>query len=205
MDSLYIPAGFSEANPERATRLISAYPLASLITIAGQTPYISHVPLLLERPTGLPAAAIEGKLIGHLARANPHAEALADNPDCLAIFRGPDAYISPTLYDSPGVPTWNYTAVHIRGRARIISELGALESLLRRATNHFEARNAGAWTFDLQGTRRDRLLSAIIGFEITIETAEAKFKLSQNRSVVEQQRIREHLRGVSPALAEWMP
>jgi transcriptional regulator len=147
------------------------HPFATLIT--GEE--ISHVPLLLEKRNE------EWNLIGHLARANPHWKAL-ESRESVAIFHGPNSYITPTWYDSSDVPTWNYVVVHFRGAARLLDDEGETLRALKALTAKMEP--ADGWKFeipeDLAG--QGALMRAIIGFELRVHTRVGKFKLSQSRS-----------------------
>ena len=105
------------------------------------------------------------------------------------VFQGPHAYVSPAWYASPGVPTWNYAVVHLRGRPRLIESAAALEALLERLTHAHEAGQAAPWKANLNGERRDQLFNMIVGFEIEVTEIQAKFKLSQNRSITDRQRV----------------
>lgn len=194
---MYLPSLFSERDTARILDLIAAHPLATLITAHAGDPCISHLPLIATLRDG------QIQLNGHLAKANPQASAI-EGADCLAIFHGPDAYISPTGYETAGVPTWNYAVVHLRGPARLIDDEAALENLLAAHTAHFEAEEEAPWEFRLDDSQRQRLLGAIIGIEITVVALEAKFKLSQNRSKNERATIQSRLATTAPALARLM-
>jgi transcriptional regulator len=170
---------------------------ASLITAGETEPLISHVPLLLDR-----AAGQAGRLIGHLARANPQVK--GSRPDCLAVavFLGPDAYVSPGWYEAKRehgkvVPTWNYAVIHVRGRLAWFDDRARLRSLVDRLTARHERRFAQPWsTNDAPPDYIEAQLRAIIGFEIAIETIEGKHKLSQNRSSADQSGV---VKGLSAA------
>lgn len=181
---MYSPAQFNETDPERIAALLSDYPFGMLITTADGEPLVSHLPMHFE--AGVTGS---GKLLGHLARANPHCQQLAVNQQVLAVFQGPHAYVSPSWYASPGVPTWNYAVVHIHGKARLIEDESGLEALLVQLTAIHESHLPSPWQPDLSGDRRIKLLSMIVGFEIDITAIQAKFKLSQNRSDEDRQRV----------------
>ncbi|AOU99329.1 hypothetical protein BI364_16580 [Acidihalobacter yilgarnensis] len=174
---MYIPPAFEEGDAARIEALLRAYPLALLIGGGDGGPLLTHVPLLHE-PDGGP----QGRLIGHLARANQQADALADGDAVVAVFQGPDAYISPSWYVTPGVPTWNYAAVHVHGRVRRVADREVLSALVGRLTARFEADVGADWVWGGPDSPHGRLLDHIVGFEIHIERIEAKFKLGQNRS-----------------------
>jgi transcriptional regulator len=110
----------------------------------------------------------------------------------LAIFHGPHAYVSPSVYEEqPSVPTWNYVVVHARGSSRLMDE-----GQLRRTLDEMVARfDPTGWRFDAPEDYARRMLDVIAGFEIAIESLEGKWKLSQNRSSTDQARVAEWLTG----------
>ena len=185
---MYIPEHFKETNPERIAEFIKSYPFGALVTAPGGVPFISHLPLLFESTVGA-----HGKLLGHMARANPQWQHFAAGSEVLAVFQGPHAYVSPSWYSSPGVPTWNYAVVHLYGKPRLIESEAELEDLITQLTNIYESHMPNPWKPNLTGERRAKLLSMIVGFEIEITEAQGKFKLSQNRPAADQQRVIEAL------------
>ncbi len=185
---MYIPEHFKETNPERILALIEGYPFGTLVTAPEGVPFVSHLPFLFERSTGS-----QGKLLGHMARANPQWQHFAASSDVLVIFQGPHAYVSPSWYSSPGVPTWNYAVVHLRGKTQIIEGEAELEALVKQLTHIHESHMPNPWKPNLTGERRSKLLNMIVGFEIEITDVHGKFKLSQNRSIEDQQRVIQEL------------
>lgn len=185
---MYVPEHFKETNPERILALVEGHPFGMLVTAPEGVPFVSHLPFLFE-----PSAGSQGKLLGHMARANPQWQHLAAGTEALAVFQGPHAYVSPSWYGSPGVPTWNYAVVHLRGKPRLIEGEAELEALVEQLTRVHESPMPNPWKPELKGERRARLLNLIVGFEIEITHTQAKFKLSQNRPVEDQQRVAEEL------------
>jgi len=181
---MYIPAYFSEPDGERVAALIDRYAFATLLTSAGEGMHITHAPLLLDRGRGP-----KGTLVGHIARANPHAAALRDGTVATALFHGPHGYVSPTWYEAPGVPTWNYAAVHVHGTLRRLDDADAKWQIVTRLSAQYEAGSANPWDPDLRKEQWRKMLDAIVGFEIGITAIEAKFKLSQNRLPKDQQSV----------------
>src|ERR1041384_4098793 len=131
---MYIPSKFKIEDTTKLARFIRENSFATLITQADGVPFASHLPILFE-PNSPPA----GKLLGHMARANPQWKHFADGREILAVFHGPHAYISPRWYKtSPQVPTWNYTVVHAYGKPRLIDNDSELENLLDRTIRFYE-------------------------------------------------------------------
>ncbi len=186
---MYIPEYFKETNPERISALIKDNPFGTLITVPNSSaPFVSHLPFFYEH-----SADSNGKLLGHMARTNPQWQHFLSGSEVLAIFQGPHAYISPSWYSSPGVPTWNYAVVHLRGKARLIEDKSKLETLLEQLTQFHESHMPNPWKPKLTDERSLKLLDMIVGFEIEITDIQGKFKLSQNRSREDQQRVIEEL------------
>jgi len=192
---MYVQPSFGETDPEKLLALAARYPFATVITPGADELWVSHVPLLARRRAG---AVV---LVGHLARANGHWQAMEGGARAptTAIFRGPHAYISPTWYaTSPAVPTWNYVVVHAVGQTRVHHDGQELCELLRELTEQYEGRQASAWSPDrLPVDYAQSMRGAIVGFEIAVDRLEGKIKLSQNRSP-------EDRRGVVAALEAQM-
>jgi transcriptional regulator len=180
---VYIPEHFRVRENRAAISFMRAYPFSILVSSTPEGPFATHLPLVVrDIEDGL-------YLRGHVAKANPHWRYLGENPDCLIIFHGPHSYISPTNYNTrEAVPTWNYSAVHAYGKARIFVAPHELLSLLQELIPLFEPAYAEQWA-SLSDVYRSRMLNHIVGFEIAVTRLEAKFKLSQNRTLEEQERI----------------
>ncbi len=177
---MYIPNHFAEPNTAKAAEIIKAHPFAILMTSSssGAPPEVTHLPLLI-RDTSSGA-----RLIGHVARANPHWKTFDGKTPAVAIFSGPDAYVSPTWYDTPEmVPTWNYAAVHVHGCPMAMDDMTAARAALADLVATFESPETGNWSMEsLAEERIQRLLKAIVAFEMPMQNIESKLKLSQNRS-----------------------
>jgi transcriptional regulator len=183
---MYNPSSFAEDDLPTLHAFVEAHPLAALVTAVGGAPGLfgTHLPLLLDRGAGQ-----FGRLVGHIARANPHARQLATgSSETLVIFTGPDAYITPSWYATKAetgrvVPTWNYVAVHAYGRATLRSDVEFLRPHLEALTRQHEPSRAGTWQVsDAPDDYIAQQMRAIVGVEITIERLEGKWKMSQNRS-----------------------
>jgi len=186
---LYLPETFVERDLATLHALIEQYGFATLVTPDAVDPPVTHLPLLLDRARGP-----QGVLVGHMARANPHWQAMAAQPQVLALFHGPHAYVSPSWYQShPSVPTWNYAVVHAHGRARLLHDPEQLEPLVRSLVEHHEQSRPHPWAMALPADYQAQMLAAIVGFEIEITRLEGKLKLSQNRSANDRQNVLEAL------------
>jgi transcriptional regulator len=202
--SVYQPPAFVPRNSDAAWQLVHDYPFATLMTKAADEPQISHLPLLYRAES-----ATHGALIGHMARANPHWQRFAEGPT-LALFHGPHAYVSPSWYLEPevAVPTWNYAVVHVRARAEVVTDREETLATVVAMTQRFESGRAKPWALQLEGARLDAMLGAIVAFRLLIERVDVKFKLSQNRSPADRQRVALALRdegyAEAGATADWM-
>lgn len=173
---MYVPVHFAHDDRSDVLAVMREHNFATLVSTVNGMPFATHAPVLVHED-GADRLRIEG----HVAAANPHGRALADDAQVLVVFCGPHTYVSPTRYRSPHrVPTWNYIAVHATGRATRIadaeSKLAILARLIAVHEPDFAARFA-TFAPDL----RDSLVGAIVGFEIAVDRLESKFKLGQNR------------------------
>ncbi|WP_439860390.1 FMN-binding negative transcriptional regulator [Pseudomonas sp. MBLB4136] len=173
---------------------IAASGLATMVSQGPNALQASHLPLLLE-----PGEGEFGTLYGHFARANPQWRDLAGGAEVLAIFQGPDAYVSPDWYPSKAehhksVPTWNYIAVHAQGRAEVFDDGERLLQLVSRLSDRHEAGRAKPWAVsDAPRDYIDAMLRAIVGFALPIRRLDGQWKLSQNRDAADQAGVREGL------------
>lgn len=180
---LYNPPHFRLDDIATARARMEAQPFAMLVTDSAEGPFASHLPLLFE-PTPGPF----GRLVGHIARANPHWKVADAGKPALAAFVGPHAYVSPNWYPSKkaegkAVPTWNYSVVQARGSLRWFDDPAELRSVVERLTDRFEGGRPAPWTVsDAPESYIAAMLRGIVGVEMTITAIEAKDKLSQNRS-----------------------
>lgn len=184
---MYIPEHFRVRDHADALAFMRANPFTILVSSTEDGPFATHLPLVIrEKGDHL-------VLRGHVAKANPHWRYLEQQPRCMTISHGPHSYISPANYSTrEAVPTWNYGAVHAYGNARVFAAPYELLGVLHELIPMFEPAYADQWA-SLSQTYRDRMLSHIVGFEISVTRIEAKFKLSQNRARDEQERVIESL------------
>tara|TARA_R110000868_G_scaffold1384_7_gene10643 strand:+ start:1028 stop:1648 length:621 start_codon:yes stop_codon:yes gene_type:complete len=198
---MYTPPAFRQNDLALLHQQINACPLATLINQGANGLQASHLPLLLAADEGE-----FGTLYGHFARANPHWRELLQG-ETLAIFQGPQAYISPAWYPSKAehgkaVPTWNYIAVHARGQAQLIEDREGLLQLVSRLSAQHEAGRERPWAVsDAPTDYIDTMLRAIVGFALPIQRLEGQWKLSQNRTAADRDGVHKGL-SASPAAAD---
>ncbi len=187
---MYIPKAFREDDLEKLHKLMQEYSFAALVTQQDGVPVATHLPFLLDMERGQ-----YGTLMAHMARANPQWRTFNSGQEALVIFQGPHAYISPSWYEVElSVPTWNYAAVHAYGVPRIIDDKATLYDLLKALIERHEAQFEKPWDFQLPEDYLQKMMQGTVGFEIEITRLEGKFKMSQNRSASEQQRVKAALR-----------
>ena len=178
---MYIPKHFAEDNVAEMHALMCANSLAALITHGPDGLNANHIPLLLA--DGEP----NGKLQGHVARANPLWKAGKVAGEVLVVFQGEESYISPSGYATKTehgkvVPTWNYAAVHVYGELRVIDDPDWIFSQISSLTAANEAALPQPWAVtDAPADYIEKMLGAIVGIEITITRLLGKWKVSQNQ------------------------
>ena len=177
----YPPRRHLEHAPEKLFAVMERFPFATLVSARDRDdPLVSQVPLILDRTRG------KGVLFGHLDRANPQAD-LLDGRRIVAIFHGPNAYISPNIYSTDQLPTWNAINVHVSGRVRTVSARASLVTGLCRIADRSD-RGADPFRLSASDPRIEQLIGHIVGFEIEIEEIVGRFKLSQDRSERDRRR-----------------
>ena len=185
---------------------------ADLVTFDGTKPVATLIPIIWDRPGAQDGTGTGehgyGRLLGHLALANPQWRPAGPETVALAIVHGPQAYISPSWYPSTArhgkvVPTWNYVSVHFTGRLTVHRDPGWIRDVVNRLTARHEAGRPSPWRVsDAPGDFIDGQLRAIVGAELAIATVEAKEKLSQNRNAEDRAGALDGLRhepGAGPA------
>ncbi|WP_019448756.1 FMN-binding negative transcriptional regulator [Cupriavidus sp. BIS7] len=181
---MYVPAHFEESRPQALHALMTAHPFGTLVTHGRNGLDANHIPFDFD-----PAQGAMGILKGHVARANPVWQDVANGDEVLVIFRAGDAYISPNWYPSKHeahrqVPTWNYMVVHAHGRITIRDDERFVRGVVARLTRTHEAVQPDPWKMsDAPAEYLDTMLKAIVGLEIEITRLEGKSKLGQNKEV----------------------
>jgi len=177
---MYIPSHFEVTDEPQIFTFIEANAFGQLISTLGGRSFSTHMPFLL--------GADRKCLLGHLARANPQWRDI-EAQEVLITLQGPHDYISPSWYHSPGVPTWNYQAVHIYGKCQIFEDGVKLKQVVDKLTEKFESSFDNPWQPDYKAS----MLRGIVGIEIEIAEIQCKYKLSQNRSDEDQTGVIEAL------------
>ena len=204
---MYVPPAFREDRPQAIHALIEAHPLALLVSTGEDGPTANPVPMLLD-----PAA---GVLRCHLARANGQIDELcaaqAAGREVLAVFQGPQAYVSPGWYASKAehgrvVPTWNYLIVQVRGAPRVIDDADWLRDQVGALTDRHEAGFAQPWAVgDAPNGFVAAQLRGIVGLELPLTRVTGKWKASQNRSAADRAGVIAGLSAAGDAMATRIP
>ena len=195
---MYLPPHFREDDAAKLITFMRAHSFATLVSVVEGAPFATHLPLIVEERS-------DALLItGHLAKPNAQWKGFA-GADSLAIFGGPHAYISPSLYEKvESVPTWNYIAVHAYGRPTIYTYADApdkIQGMLETMMLGFDAGFLAQWE-TLTDKFRTGMMMGIVGFEMEVTRLEGKYKLSQNRTLLDQTTVSEHLQqATDPAIS----
>jgi transcriptional regulator len=189
---VYIPKPFEITDSEEIFDFIEANAFGQLISNVKGRLFSTHLPFLLSED--------KTKVIGHLALHNPQHSEIEDQ-EVLITLEGAHDYISPSWYNTSGVPTWNYQAVHIYGQCRMIRDVEELEKVVNALTAKYESAFEDPWKPDYKPS----MLGAIVGVEVSINQIQCKYKLSQNRPLKERKQVIEKLKEIgSNRLAEAM-
>ncbi len=205
---MYLPRHFTVTDLAQISAFVAAAQSADLVTFDGTKPVSTRLPVIWDRPASPEPLASDGadvaeaadpggpasfgRLLGHIAIANDQWKTAQPGVQALAIVHGPQAYISPSWYESKArhgrvVPTWNYEAVHLTGTIEFHQDAEWLRGFVTRLTELHEGGRSHPWAVtDAPPEYIDGQLRAIVGVELTITTIEAKQKLSQNRSALDR-------------------
>ncbi len=172
---MYIPHIYRNEDLEDVLDFIRQHSFAILVNQVEDQPWASHIPLELEKNE-----SGENVLTGHLARANPQWKSFSPDKEVLAIFHGPHTYVSSSWYREEEVPTWNYIAVHVYGRIRLMEE-DRLWKSLKNLVDRYERESENPVSLENMSGKTLRQIKGIVGFEISIDKVQAAYKLSQGR------------------------
>lgn len=198
---MYLPAQFKPPSEDEAFDLMRSHPLATLVSLDDQGfPFVTHLPLHREEGAG-PAV-----LLGHVARGNPHGRFLQARPEALAVFMGPQAFMSTRVYpDLTRVPTWNYLAVHCKVRAEMVEDEFGKDRILKALIADHDPPYAAQWLALPEEFRR-KMLAGIVAFKLTVLELHCKLKLNQHRPESHAAMRSSYAQGNEQerALGEWM-
>ncbi len=202
---MYLPSHFAQPDALALRALMRDHPLATFITHGAQGLDANPVPMLW-----LDDGSPHDLLRGHVARANPVWRDTSPGSEALAVFHGPDAYISPNGYATKRetgkvVPTWNYAVVHARGPLRIVEDAVWLRELVTALTRIHEATQPQPWAVtDAPADYIERMLGAIVGIELPLTSLQGKWKASQNQPAANREGVVAGLRQSGTAAGQAM-
>lgn len=172
---MYIPHKYKNENIEEVKDFLKKNSFGILINQVAGKPWATHIPIELDVDE-------DGKdiLISHISKANPQWQYFRENDNVLCVFNGPHSYISSSWYKEEEVPTWNYIAVHVYGKIKILNEKEVLESMYK-LVDKYEAHSKDPISLDNLSKKTLRQIKGVVGFQISIDTIQAAYKLSQGR------------------------
>ncbi|HEY3250266.1 MAG TPA: FMN-binding negative transcriptional regulator [Ignavibacteria bacterium] len=184
---MYIPKHFEEKDKQKLIEFMREYNFATIVNTTKKRYWATHLPFLFDEEND------NVILKAHMAKANPQWSTFG-REEVLVIFQEPHSYISPKLYDhSVNVPTWNYIAVHAYGVPKIMASREQRINLLEETFKAFEADFKNQWD-TLPADYKNDLLGGIVAFRINVTRLEGKYKLSQNKTPEEREKIIESLK-----------
>ena len=192
---MYVPPAFAEDRLPVLHDAIRRARLVTLVTLGADGLEASHLPVLLDADAGP-----YGTLLGHFSKANPQWRRLSPEVPALAIAAGPDAYVTPSWYETKkrtgkAVPTWNYVAVHAYGTLELFEDQESLHEMVTRLTDLHEAGRPDAWKVtDAPEDFLQGMFKGSVGFRLPIARIEGKWKLSQNRPAEDRAGVVDGLR-----------
>ncbi|HBY68320.1 MAG TPA: transcriptional regulator [Flavobacteriaceae bacterium] len=182
---MYPPPHHQVNDIDKMIAVIKQYPLGMLVSVKDNKPLLTHIPFIYNDKTG--------RLVAHIDKNNPQLETLQDGANVTVVFKGPDCYISPSIYDSENqLPTWNYIIVHITGTIQLINDSEAAKQSMITMTEFLEEPDH-KFILHKNNPKIDRFVNYIQAFEIDITNWEGKFKLSQDKSEVDQTNAKNEL------------
>jgi len=173
---MYIPKFFKIDDIEKVNAFIQKNSFGILINQLDGKPWATHIPLVLETKN-----VNESILFGHIAKANKQWRGFQEDQDVLVIFQGPHAYISSSWYDHENVPTWNYSAVHVYGKIKIVDNKTLYQHLSKLVDTYEVGNSNPVRVSNMSAYMIENQINAIVGFEIHITEIQAAEKFSQNR------------------------
>ncbi|OAD91519.1 transcriptional regulator [Aequorivita soesokkakensis] len=185
---MYPPPHHQSHDIEKMISVIKNFPLGILVTAKDGKPFVTHIPFIYNETSR--------KLVAHLDRNNQQLETLKDEAEVTVVFKGPDTYISPSIYTTAQLPTWNYIIVHVTGKLQLINEPEAIKQTMLDMTEFLEG-SEQKFILKKDDPRMERLLNYIQAFEIEIINLEGKFKLSQDKNAQDFENAKQELIGKS--------
>lgn len=182
---MYIPHYYKKENLDEIKEFIQENSFGILINQVNNKPWATHIPLELDIDE-----SGNDILVSHISKANPQWKEFEEQPEVLCVFNGPHSYISSSWYKEEEVPTWDYIAIHVYGRIRILSESEVMDSM-RKLVAKYEANSKHPISLENMSEKTLRQVKGVVGFKIEISDIQAAYKLSQTRPEDHQSIIKE--------------
>ncbi len=179
---MYAPKFFRERSLDRMIAFVETNPFGLIAAVQGGQIEATHLPLLIERVQD--GGGTRLRLVSHFAKSNRQGRTLSEGDEVLCIFQGPHGYITPEWYrDEEDVPTYNYSAVHIRGRYRALQEPGEVRDILEKTTHFFESDKVVPWSMDdIDKQLVESLMQGVLCFVVDVTAIEGASKHSQDKT-----------------------
>lgn len=200
---MFVPRMYRAPDPQWIRAIVSGYPLALLASGGPGAPHATHLPIIVPGYTAAdPTADLVGTtLLGHMNRANPHWKALTEGSEALLVFSGPHGYVSPSIYGfEPAAPTWDFAAVHLRGRVAPMTDQDAALGVVVATVRAFEARFGRGWDPAASMDYFRKILPGVGAFSFEVDSVEAMFKLSQEQDAPTRERVAKEFAGSNEPL-----
>ncbi|PKA83451.1 PaiB family negative transcriptional regulator [Ulvibacter sp. MAR_2010_11] len=181
---MYPPPYHQTDDIQKMITVIQHYPFGMLVSVLNGKPLVTHIPIIYNETSG--------KLVAHIDKFNPQVETLKDGAEVTVVFKGPDAYISPSVYATAQLPTWNYIIVHITGTITLINDPEAAKETMIAMTEFLE-RPDHKFILEKENIKMQHFVNYIQAFDITITNWEGKFKLSQDKYEQDRKNAKQHL------------
>jgi transcriptional regulator len=181
---MYPPPHHQSQEKQKMISVMKAYPFATLVSTSEGNPLITHIPIIYNDESG--------KLVAHIDKYNPQMTTLQNGAEVTVVFKGPDSYISPTVYTTKQLPTWNYIIVHIKGIVTLINDPSHAKDTMIAMTEFLEGTDQ-KFVLEKESTRMQRSIKYIQAFDITITSWEGKFKLSQDKNEQDMENAKQEL------------
>ncbi len=181
---MYPPKHHQTNDQQKMITVMKQYPFAMLVSVIEGKPLITHIPIIYNDKTGL--------LVAHIDKYNPQVASLKEGTEVTVVFRGPDTYISPSVYTTKQLPTWNYIIVHIKGKVSLINDPEEAKDTMISMTRFLEGKEQ-KFVLDKDNRGMRNSINYIQAFEIEITHWEGKFKLSQDKKQQDQENAKQEL------------
>ncbi|MBO3747615.1 FMN-binding negative transcriptional regulator [Streptosporangiaceae bacterium NEAU-GS5] len=195
---MFVPDQYRDPESSWPVELVAGNPLALLISAGppAGAPFATSVPIIMDPACGEVTDLAGITLLGHMNRANPHWRAIGPGTPAIAVFSGPNAYVSPTVYElDPAAPTWNFTSVHVHGTLHPIDSPEESLEVVRSTVRAFEGRFGGGWDMTSSVDYFRKILPGVGAYRVKVTKVDSMFKLSQEQEPEVRDRVRRYFAG----------